>query len=86
MATDSTHELQQFHQFIGERLASGAEMSVAEAVAEFQHYQAELERLRVELQPGLERMQQGEFTELDAEAVKRRAHERWQSRSSGENA
>ncbi|UUO06965.1 hypothetical protein M4951_01320 [Blastopirellula sp. J2-11] len=86
MATDAAQELQQFHQFIGQRIASGSEMSIAEAVAEFQAYQAELERFREEIKPGLDRLARGEYEELDIEEFKRLARERWDKRRRGDQA
>lgn len=86
MTTDVTYELQSFYQFIGQQLAAGSKMSVADAVAEFHKYQVELERFREEIQPGLDRLAQGEYQELDMEEFKRQAHARWQQRRSGDLA
>ncbi|TWT38724.1 hypothetical protein [Blastopirellula retiformator] len=75
-----------FINFIGKLLESGSKMSVAEAVTEFQLYKEELDQLRETLQESEERLQQGEYVEIDAEALKREAQQRWKSSVNGENA
>ena len=74
MATDiqtAQTELQAFHWFLGERLASGrCNFTVEESVELFREYQREVERLRKELKPALEQSSRGESGPLDIDELK----------------
>ena len=73
MSTVTVSELEAFHQFLGERLKSGrCKCSVEESVHEFRAYQRELERLREEIRPALERSLRGESKPFDPEELKGR--------------
>jgi hypothetical protein len=78
MATDSSSELVVFHRFLGDQIAIGAvDLSPEESVEAFRAYQRDLERLRADLQPAIDRFQRGEpAIPLDIEDVKRRGRER----------
>jgi hypothetical protein len=69
-------ELAAFHKFIGECLENGQSMlTPGEAVQAFQVYRGDLERLREELRPSLERAERGVGHEFDFEVLKRRCRE-----------
>lgn len=79
MATDVQEitELELLHRFIGEELVAGRRRrTVDECLAEFRQYQRELERLREEIRPALERSLRGESPPFDVEEIKRRVRER----------
>ncbi len=78
MSTDPCREIETFYQFLGERLLEGSvNLSPEESVEAFRAYQRDLERLRKELEPALDRFDRGESANsFDAEDVKRRGRER----------
>ena len=77
MATHSPTELESFHRFLTGQLQGGdAELSPEESVKAFRAYQDDLQRLRQDIQPALERSLQGESEPLDIEDVKARGRKR----------
>ncbi len=77
MTTQSVTELEAFYQFLGDKLKNGAsKMTVEESVQAFREYQRELEQLREEVLPALERSLRGESTPFDIEDIKVRGRER----------
>ncbi len=78
MSTDSCREIETFYHFLGERLQEGSvNLSPEESVEAFRAYQRDLERLRTELEPALDRFDRGDSAKpFDAEDVKRRGRER----------
>ena len=79
MATDleTQTDLEAFHKFIAELLKKGKrKLPVEESVVAFREYQQELERLREEIRPALERAAKGEGKEVDLEDILRRGRER----------
>ena len=78
MSTDPCREIETIYQFLGERIhESSADLSPEESVAAFRAYKRDLERLRNELQPALDRYDRNEpAAPFDAEDVKRRGRER----------
>ncbi|MCH7987606.1 MAG: hypothetical protein IID46_00490 [Planctomycetes bacterium] len=79
MATDleTQTDLEAFHKFIGELLKKGKrKLPVEESLVVFREYQQELERLREEIRPALERAAKGEGKEIDLEDILRRGRER----------
>jgi hypothetical protein len=78
--SETATELEQFHAFIGEKLRNGngaSQCTPEESVAAFREYQAELQRLRAELAPALERARRGEGREIDFDELLRRCRERY---------
>jgi Arc/MetJ-type ribon-helix-helix transcriptional regulator len=72
-ATVKMTELELLHRFVSEQLANGGRrMSVEECLNEFRAYQSELERLREEIRPALERSLRGESRPFDADKLKAR--------------
>ncbi len=70
-------DLELLHQFIGESLQNGGRLkTVDEVLGEFQEYRAEVERLREEIRPSLERSLRGESRPIDWEALKQRGRQR----------
>ena len=79
MATDieTQTDLEAFHKFIGELLKKGKQkLPVEESLVVFREYQQELERLREEIRPALERSLRGESKPFDPEDIIRRAKKR----------
>ena len=79
MATElkTQTDLEAFHKFIGELLKKGKrKLPVEESLVVFRKYQQELERLREEIRPALERSLRGESKPFDPEDILRRAKER----------
>jgi hypothetical protein len=78
MSTDQSRKIETFYRFLGERLQEGSvDLSPEESVEAFRAYQRDLERLRKELEPALERLDRGKSAKpLDVEDVKRRGRER----------
>ena len=77
MATHSPTELESFHRFLTGQLQGGdAELSPEESVKAFRAYQDDLQRLRQDIQPALERSLHGESEPLDIEDVKARGRKR----------
>ena len=72
MAAQSPGELESFHRFLTEQLADGRDhLTVEESVAAFRAYQADLERLRKDIQPAVQEYYRGGGRELDYEALKK---------------
>jgi hypothetical protein len=70
-------DLELLHDFIGESLQNGGRLkTVDELLGEFREYLSEVERLREEIRPALERSLRGESKPIDWEALKRRGRER----------
>ena len=66
-------DLELLHDFIGASLRNGGRLkSVDEVLGEFREYLAEVERLREEIRPALERSLRGESKPIDWEALKER--------------
>lgn len=66
-------ELEAFHKFLGEQLKKKkCPLTVTQSVEAFREYQDELERLREEIRPALERSLRGESKPFDPEDMKRR--------------
>jgi hypothetical protein len=78
MSTDASREIETFYQFLGEQIQEGlADLSPEESVEAFRAYQRDLDRLRKELRPALDRLERGApASPFDAEDVKRRGRER----------
>jgi hypothetical protein len=78
MASSSVSELAQFHQFLGEQLkGDGNTLSPEESLVAFRGYQRDLEKLRNDLQPAIDRLERGESAkQLDIEDIKRRGRQR----------
>lgn len=77
MTTQSSTELESFHRFLTEQLQGGyAELSPEESVKAFRAYQDDLQRLRQDVRPALQRSLQGESEPLDIEDVKARGRQR----------
>ena len=75
MATDldTTTDLEAYHQFVEKLLEQGKrKMSVEESLSEFREYQKELERLREEIRPAMERSLRGESKSFNPEELKAR--------------
>lgn len=71
MAAEPPTELETFHRFLTDQLAGGrSDLSPEESVKAFRAYQRELERLKKEIAPAVERSKRGESRELDFEAIK----------------
>jgi hypothetical protein len=81
MIAGSSSELQLFHEFIGQRLATGAAgSSVETAVGEFRKYQQELTELRTKLQIAEGQSARGESAPYNAEETKQALRNRLTSR------
>jgi hypothetical protein len=78
MSTDAYREIETFYQFLGERIQEGSvDLSPEESVEAFRAYQRDLDRLKKQLQPALDRFALGEpATPFDPEDLKRRGRER----------
>ena len=78
MATNGASELVVFHRFLGDQIESGSvNLSPEESVEAFRAYQQDLERLRNDIRPAIDRFERGEpAIPLDIEDVKRRGRER----------
>jgi hypothetical protein len=77
MAIDSSSEIGLFHEFL--LLRSSHDMvtgSLDSTIQEFRRYQAELSKLRTELQVGFDQCNRGEVKPLDAESIKAKLRER----------
>jgi Arc/MetJ-type ribon-helix-helix transcriptional regulator len=76
-ATAEMTELELLHRFIADQLADGRRrMPVDECLREFRAYLREVERLREEIRPALERSLRGESEPLDFEDLKQRGRDR----------
>lgn len=78
MSTDATQTtIHAFYEFLGRRLASGADgLTPEESVREFQVYQEELNRFVNETQLAAAQSQRGEAKPLDVDAVMQRVTNR----------
>ena len=78
MSADTGREIETFYQFLGHQIQDGSvDLSPEECVEAFRAYQRDLDRLKKELQPGIDRFERGEPGILfNAEDVKRRGRER----------
>ena len=74
-------DLELLQHFIGICLREGGRARpVSEVLAEFDEYRAEVEQLREEIRPSLERSLRGESKEIDWEEFYRRGRERLAAR------
>jgi hypothetical protein len=78
MATDSSSEIGAFHRFLGHQIEEcSVDLSPEESVQAFRAYQRDLERLRNDLKPAIERLERGlPGIPFDVEEVKQRGRER----------
>ena len=78
MSTDSRREIEEFYQFLGERIQEGSvDLSPEESVEAFRAYQRDLDRLREGLAASARPSgSRPTATPFDAEDVKRRGRER----------
>jgi hypothetical protein len=78
MAADDPSELVAFHRFIGDQIQGGSvDLTPEESVEAFRAYRRDLERLRDDLRPAIDRLQRGEpAIAPDIEDVKRRGRVR----------
>ena len=77
MTLQSSSELEVFQAFIQEQLDSGVSgLTPEESVVAFRAYQHQVEQLREEIRPALERSLRGESEPLDIEDIKTRGRER----------
>jgi hypothetical protein len=78
MSVDTCREIETFYEFLGHQIQEGfVDRSPEECVEAFRAYQRDLDRLKKELQPALDRFDRGEpGTPFDAEDVKRRGRDR----------
>ena len=78
MSTDTSREIETFYQFLGYQIQEeSVVMSPEQCVEAFRAYQRDLDVLKRELQPGIDRFERGEpGISFDAEDVKRRGRER----------
>jgi hypothetical protein len=78
MATDTCREIETFYQFLGQQIQEGSvDLSPEECVEAFRAYQNDLDRLKQELQPALDRFERGEpGVSFDAEDIIRRGRQR----------
>ena len=77
MATESPSELEAFQAFLNRQLADGDPgLTPEESVEAFRAYQRDLERLREEIGPALERSRRGESEPLDMDDIKARGRKR----------
>ena len=59
MSTDTCREIETFYQFLGHQIEEGSvDLSPEECVEAFRAYQRDLDRLKKELQPGIDRFEQ----------------------------
>jgi hypothetical protein len=84
MIAGNSSELQLFHEYLGQQLATGgAPISVEGAVVEFRKYQQELAELREKLLVAEQQSERGESAPFDAEATKLALRDRLASLSGG---
>jgi hypothetical protein len=78
MSTDACREIEIFYQFLGNQIQEGSvDLSPEECVEAFRAYQRDLDRLKREIEPGIDRFDRGEpGIPFDADDVKRRGRER----------
>lgn len=78
MSSDAGREIEAFYQFLGNQIQDGSvDLSPEKCVEAFRAYQRDLDRLKKELQPGLDRLDRGEpGIPFDAQDVIRRGRER----------
>jgi len=75
MATEST-DLERFRRFVDEKLGGeDHQVSLAEAVAKFEAYEAEKARLAEALQESVDQAGRGEARPLDGDALKKEIRE-----------
>ena len=84
MIAGSSSELQLFHEYLGQQLATGGSAnSVEGAVVEFRKYQQELAELREKLLVAEQQSERGESVPFDAEASKQALRDRLSSLGGG---
>ena len=77
MIAGSSSELQLFHEYLGQQLATGgAAISVEGAVVEFRKYQQELAELREKLLVAEQQSERSESAPFNAEASKQALRDR----------
>ena len=73
MPSKTITELELFYRFVRDKLNNGGQdLSPEESLQAFRAHQEELERLRQEIQPSLQRSLRGESELFDAEKLKKR--------------
>ena len=74
-------EVERLHRFLGQQIAAGhTDLTVAQALEQFQAYLHDIERLREELRPAMEEVAGGEYGPIDWDAFLQRADERLRER------
>jgi len=78
MSTDASREIETFYDFLGQQLQQGAlDMSPEDSVEAFRARQRDLDWLKNQIKPALERCDRGEQAALfDVDDVKQRGRER----------
>ena len=78
MSTNTGREIETFYTFLGQQIQEGAlDMSPEDCVEAFRAHQRDLDWLRNQIKPALDRCDRGEpATPFDADDVKRRGRER----------
>jgi hypothetical protein len=78
MSTDTSREIETFYNFLGQQIQEGAlDMSPEDCVEAFRAHQRDLDWLKDQIKPALERCDQGvPAIPFDVNDVKRRGRER----------
>jgi hypothetical protein len=78
MATEASREIEIFYEFLGHQIQEGSvDLSPEDCVEAFRSYQRDLDRLKREIGPGIDRIERGEpGVPFDSADVKRRGRER----------
>ncbi len=78
MSTDTSREIETFYDFLGQQIEQGAlDMSPEDCVEAFRAHQRDLDWLKTQIKPAIERSDQGKpTTRFDSNDVKRRGRER----------
>jgi hypothetical protein len=78
MPMGTCRQIETFYRFLGDQIQDDSvDLSPEECVEAFRAYQRDLDRIKEDLQPGLERIDRGEpGIPFDADDVKRRGRER----------
>ena len=78
MSTDTSREIETFYDFLGQQIQEGAlDMSPEDCVEAFRAHQRDLDWLKNQIKPALERCDRGEpATLFDVDDVKQRGRER----------
>jgi hypothetical protein len=77
MPTETTAELELFHEFLGNQLRRGfVGLSVDDSVRAFRDYQRELEQFRQDIQTALAESAEGQSQPLDVDDIVARGRQR----------